>query len=103
MRSKEFYLEQLKFYKGEKECPFKDHDKSLLWFYESIWFFDTIRGNDNILAEYISVFSFAGLSDLPGDVPLGYKALLFNAYRKGSMSSAFEDAKGFREFYLKYY
>ncbi len=103
MKSKEFYLKQLKYYKGEEKSPYKDHDRSLLWFYESAWFFDSIRGNNSMLEEYISYYLYAGLSDLPGDVPIGYKALLFNAYRKGSMSSVDEDARCFREFFAKYY
>ena len=103
MKSNEFYLQQLKYYKGEKESPYDDNVKSMLWFYESIWFFDTIRGYDAMLAEYISDFRMAELSDLPGDMPLGYKALLFNRYMKGSMSSMLDTAKEFRAFYAKYY
>ncbi|SRR5690554_2065968 len=103
MKSKEFYLQQLKYYKGEEESPYDDNVKSMLWFYESMWFFDTIRGYDAMLAEYISDFRMAGLSDLPGDMPLGYKALLFNRYMKGSMTSIFDTAKEFRAFYAEYY
>jgi hypothetical protein len=36
-------------------------------------------------------------------MPIGYKALLFNAYKKTSSSTIFEDAKEFKKFYLEYY
>ncbi len=103
MKSKEFYLKQLKYYKGEKESPYKDHDKSMLWFYESVWFFEMMSTERNLQTEYISELATAGLMDLSKDMPIGYKAILFNAYRKQSMASLREDAKAFREFYLKYY
>lgn len=102
-KDRKFYLDQLKYYKGEKEAPFKDHDRRLLWFYESVWFFERLSTEKNLQAEYISEFASAGLMNLPKGMPIGYKAILFNAYRKQSMASLREDAKGFREFYLKYY
>lgn len=103
MKSKEFYLQQLKYYKGEKESPFEDNNKTMLWFYKSMWYNYMTTENKGPLDEYVSDFKYAKLTDLPGDMPLGYKALLFNRYRKGNMSSALEDAKHFREFYEKYY
>ena len=103
MKNKEFYLQQLKYFKGEKEYPFDDNNISMLWFYESVWFNYMTSDNKGMLEEYISDFKYAKLSDLPGNMPLGYKALLFNRYRKGSMTSIFDTAKGFREFYAKYY
>ena len=33
LKSKEFYLQQLKYYKGEEESPFDDNEKLMLWFY----------------------------------------------------------------------
>ena len=103
MKSKEFYLQQLKYYKGEKESPFDDNNISMLWFYESVWYNYMTTENKGLLEEYISDFTYAELSDLPGDMPLGYKALLFNRYMKGSMSSMLDSAKEFRAFYAKYY
>lgn len=102
MKSKEFYLQQLKYYQEEEESPHKDHERSLLWFYERVWFIDRLSKN-NLHAEYISDLATAGLLDLPKTMPISYQAVLFNAYRKGSMSSALDDAKSFREFYTKYY
>ncbi|NLD23290.1 MAG: hypothetical protein GX670_03545 [Bacteroidales bacterium] len=103
MKSKEFYLQQLKYYKGEKESPFDDNNISMLWFYESVWYNYMTTENKGLLEEYISDFKYAELSDLPSDMPLGYKALLFNRYMKGSMSSMPDTAKEFRAFYAKYY
>lgn len=100
---KEFYLKQLKYFKGEMESPFDDNMRSMLWSYESVWFNYMTTKNKGVLDEYISDFKIAGLDDLPGDVPLGYKAILFNRYRKGSMTSIFDTAKQFREFFAKYY
>ena len=103
MKSKEFYLQQLKYFKGEKESPFDDNNKSMLWFYESVWYNSMISDNKSFLDEYISDFKYAQLTDLPGDMPLSYKALLFNRYSKGSMTSMLDSAKEFRAFYAKYY
>ena len=103
MKSKEFYLQQLKYYKGEEESPFDDNNKSMLWFYESMWYNSMINENMGLIDEYISDFKYAQLTDLPGDMPLGYKALLFNRYMKGSMTSMLDSAKEFRAFYAKYY
>ena len=103
MKSKEFYLQQLKYYKGEEKSPFDDNNKSMLWFYESMWFTYMTTENKGSLEEYISDFKIAGLDDLPGNMPFGYKALLFNRYRKGSMTSIFDTAKEFRAFYAEYY
>ena len=103
MKSKEFYLQQLKYYKGEEESPFDDNNKSMLWFYESVWYNYMTTENKGPLDEYISDFKYAELSDLPDNMPLGYKALLFNRYSKGSMTSMLDSAKEFREFYAKYY
>lgn len=103
MKSKEFYLQQLKYFKGENESPFDDNNKSMLWFYESVWYNYMTTENKGLLDEYISDFRIARLDDLPGDMPLGYKALLFNRYMKGSMSSMLDTAKEFRKFYAKYY
>ncbi len=100
---KEFYLQQLKYFKGEEKSPFDDNDRSMLWFYESVWFNYMTTENKGMLEEYISDFKFAELSDLPGNMPLGYKAILFNRYRKGSMTDIFDTAKQFREFFAKYY
>ena len=103
MKSKEFYLQQLKYFKGENESPFDDNNKSMLWFYESVWYNYMTTENKGLLDEYISDFKYAELSDLPGDMPMGYKALLFNRYSKGSMGSMQDNAKEFRAFYAKYY
>ena len=103
VKSKEFYLQQLKYFKGEAKSPFDDNNRAMLWFYESVWYNYMTTGNKGSLDEYISDFKYAELSDLPNNMPLGYKALLFNRYMKGSMASMLETAKEFRAFYAKYY
>lgn len=103
MKSKEFYLKQLKYFKGEEENPFKDHDKGLLWFYERVWFLDRSTNKNNLHAEYISDLASAGLLDLPRTMPVSYQGVLFNSFRKQSMTTIETDAKEFRKFYLKYY
>ena len=103
MKSSEFYLHQLKYYKGEKESPFDDYNRSMLWFYESVWYNSMTTDSKELLDEYISDFKYAELSDLSGNMPLGYKALLFNRYMKGSMTSMLDTAEEFRKFYAKYY
>ena len=103
MKLEEFYMQQLKYFKGEEESPFDDNNKSMLWFYESVWYNSMTTEKKGLIDEYISDFKYAQLFDLPGDMPLSYKALLFNRYMRGSMTSMLDSAKEFRKFYAKYY
>jgi hypothetical protein len=86
-----------KYYKGEFENPYKDQNKEMLWFYESMWY-NSEKKYDT--GEYIAY----GLENFMGNdsVPITLKALLFNRYAKGCFS--LQDAvQGFKEFYHKYY
>ena len=91
-----------RYYKGEQDCPYRDHDKEFCWFYEQAWVYDMT--NNTSLAEYIGDFIGFGLGDFSNDdgVPLSLKALLFNRYAKSchSMQSAVEP---FMVFYKRYY
>lgn len=51
LKSKEFYLQQLKYYKGEEKSPFDDNDRAMLWFYESMWFSYMTTENKGSLEE----------------------------------------------------
>lgn len=55
------YLPFCRYYKGEKENPYKNGDSNLFWFYEEKWITLSINKDDmlgDMLDEYIS----AGLS-----------------------------------------
>lgn len=96
-----------RFYKGEKDNPFKG-DEGMLWFYERCWVEDTLTalkrkdlgGMSDHLGDYLS----AGLREFSDmdDVPITLKAYLFNRYAKTcySLRSA---AEPFKAFYLRYY
>ena len=103
---KNHLLNYCHFYKGEESSPFKDQNKSMLWFYERSWVADSESATadfnpfDNNISDYIRI----GLGDFqPSDgVPLTLKALLFNRYAKGSQSLA-DAVEPFKKFYLEHY
>jgi hypothetical protein len=86
-----------KYYKGEKESPYKAQNKNMLWAYESAW----LNGDKKYdLGEYEAY----GLKDFMKDdgVPETLKALLFNRYSKCCYSLA-DGVPSFKKFYHKYY
>ena len=92
-----------RYYKGEDDCPFKEQNKSMLWFYERAWIFDMLRDSDNLstsIDEYIRL----GLGQFEqfDDIPLSLKALLFNRYARTCYSMA-EAVEPFKKFYKEYY
>lgn len=96
-------LKYCRYYKGEKDNPFEDKDqnKSMLWFYESIW---VNRYATTVLDSTIDEYVHYGLGnfEMHDHIPLSLKALLFNRYAKGSYSM--QDAvEPFKAFYHKYY
>ena len=96
-------LKFCRYYKGEDDCPFKEQNKTMLWFYERAWMFDMLRDSDNLstcIDEYIR-FGL-GLFEQFDDVPLSLKALLFNRYARTSQSMA-EAVEPFKKFYKEYY
>jgi hypothetical protein len=92
-----------KYYKGEKECPFTDQNKSMFWFYECMWVNMTMK--DSLCKDYIEEYNYAGLASFNSDdgVPVSLKALLFNRFGKTSMGSLKETGDFFRKFYLENY
>ena len=102
---KKDYLPFCRYYKGEKENPYKSGNKALFWDYERAWIESSIEKDDalgNMLDEYIA----AGLSEfeMRDGIPATLKALLFNRY--GHWLGGYgliEDAKGFKKFYERYY
>ena len=95
-----------RYYKGEKESPYQDQNKSMLWSYEQGWL--NSRNNlqaseymDSCVPEYIAY----GLEDFMSNdgIPISLKALLFNRYCKWCSWSMASGVEGFKEFYKKYY
>lgn len=103
-----------RYYKDGEENPYegKDQNKAMLWFYERAWIHDTLaivekgeagaaEDDGRVLDEYLAV----GLSEFENmdDTPITLKALLFNRYSKGNMSSMSDCVEPFKEFYKRYY
>jgi hypothetical protein len=86
-----------RYYKGEKGSPYKEQNKSMLWYYEQVWI---NTGKEFDTSEYIAY----GLKDFMSNdnVPITLKALLFNRYCKDCYSMA-SGVLEFEEFYHKYY
>lgn len=96
-------LKSCRYYKGEDQNPFegKDQNKSMLWFYESVWVNSCKSSvDDSIIGEYVKY----GLGDFEkhDNIPISLKALLFNRYAKSSFSMA-SAVEPFKAFYRKYY
>lgn len=95
-------LKFCRYYKGEGDSPFKDQNKSMLWFYERVWVLDML--NNRLEGSLIGEYMYAGLGNFKDndDIPLSYKAFLFNRYAKDyySMMDAVEP---FKIFYIMYY
>lgn len=92
-----------RFYNGEENNPFKEQNRSMLWFYELSWCNDMLNDSKSLsiaIEEYVQIG--LGSFEMRDGVPLSLKALLFNRYAKGcySISDAVEP---FKKFYKKYY
>lgn len=98
------YLKFCRFYKGEKECPYKEGIKSILWDYERIWIKLNLNKDDalgNMLDDYLR----AGLSEfeMQDDTPITMKALLFNRYSHWIGGYGDADTKSFKKWYINEY
>lgn len=105
MTKNEQLLNACRYYKGESSNPFTKGNKATFWEYEEKWI-ELTASNSAILANAIDEYIGAGLSDfeIGDDTPLSLKAMLFNRYCHWLGGyGLFEDAKNFREFYLKKY
>ena len=102
---KKDYLPFCRYYKGEKENPYKRGNNYLFWFYEKRWIEYSVDKNSTLgdmLDEYIE----AGLSEFQmiDNTPITLKSLLFNRYCHWFGGyGLLEDAKGFKTFYSNDY
>lgn len=99
-------LQFCRYYNGESECPFRDNDKKMFWFYEQNWISQNNMEGAGLLCDYVDVYSRAGLSQFQcdDDAPVSLKALLFDRYCKWYSSLSLEEsAEGFKKFYLNEY
>lgn len=102
---KKDFLPFCRYYKGEKENPYKSGNKALFWDYERVWI-DLSVDKDEMLGNMLDEYIAAGLSEfeMRDGIPAALKALLFNRY--GHWLGGYgliEDAKGFKKFYLNEY
>lgn len=108
-------LKFCRYYKGEKENPYDNEgqgeeqgetqNKALLWQYERAWIEANFsEDGKNMLMGYISEYASVGLAmfELHDDIPVSYKALLFNRYARTAYSIIYA-AESFKKFYHKYY
>jgi hypothetical protein len=96
-------LKMCRYYKGEEHNPFRDQNRSMLWFYERAWIYEKQNNSNNLslaIEEYIRIG--LGLFEQFDDVPLSLKALLFNRYAKTSQS-LLDAVEPFKKFYKEYY
>lgn len=109
MANKKELLPFCRYYKGEKENPYKEGNEALFWDYEKKWIeltFEAYQGNDSpILGTYINEYVSAGLGqfDMTDTAPATLKALLFNRYLHFTSYSIKEGAEPFKKFYNEQY
>lgn len=97
----------IRYYHGEKECPFKVHgpesqNKSMLWFSEEC--FLRTKENRALMRDYVGEYKCYGLADFSAhdSIPIEFKALLFNRYMKMAYDIS-KEVPSFKSFYKKYY
>ena len=92
-----------RYYKGENDCPFKDLNEEMLWFYEQSWVINKLK-RENMFSSMLEEYICSGLDSFEefDGIPLTLKALLFNRYAIGCYSRA-DAVESFKEFYKKYY
>lgn len=100
---KDDLIKSCRYYKGEEACPFQEQNKSMLWFYERAWVYDTLNDSKSLSIttdEYKSL-GLESFEDLDG-IPLSLKASLFNRYANSCYSTA-NEVEPFKQFYKEYY
>lgn len=103
--TKEDYIKQCRYYKGEITNPFEGTNNSMLWFYEQKWCEFAID-NPAYLDECIEEYKYFGLTDFSDNdnVPISLKAIFFNRFLHwGGGYNAESDRKNFKEWYKTYY
>ncbi|EFC71235.1 hypothetical protein [Prevotella sp. oral taxon 299] len=105
MDDREKLMELCRYYKGEKENPYKEEqNKACLWSYERAWLLEFTKPQSRLLMSYLSQYTAVGLTCFSTDdnVPITLKALLFNRYARTQYSN-YEAVESFKRFYNKYY
>lgn len=105
MDDREKLMELCRYYKGEKENPYKEEqNKACLWSYERAWLLEFTKPQSPLLMSYLSQYTAVGLTCFSTDdnVPITLKALLFNRYARTQYSN-YEAVESFKRFYNKYY
>ena len=105
MDDREKLMELCRYYKGEKENPYKgEQNKACLWSYERAWLLEFTKPQSRLLMSYLSQYTAVGLTCFSTDdnVPITLKALLFNRYARTQYSN-YEAVESFKRFYNKYY
>lgn len=105
MDDREKLMECCRYYKGEKENPYKEEqNKACLWSYERAWLLEFANPQSQLLMSYLSQYTAVGLTCFSTDdnVPITLKALLFNRYAR-TQYSPYEAVESFKRFYNKYY
>ena len=103
--TREELIKQCRYYNGEEECPYKDQNKSMLWFYENCWVNEQTN-DDNIGFDAGRIYDYKELGlesfEAQDNIPISLKALLFDRFAKWCYSR--KDAiEPFMHFYKKYY
>ena len=99
-------LQFCRYYNGESECPFRDNDKKMFWFYEKDWLQTLESGQTGFFEQMVNEYLAVGLKDFrfDDDTPVTLIALLFNRYCKSTGLPMIENVKPFQTFYTdKYY
>lgn len=104
MANKKDYIKFCRYYKGEKDNPYKGGYEALFWDYEKGWVEASLIKFE-FLFEYISDYIGVGLRDFEktDDTPLSLKALLFNRFCHWDSGSAVDCVEPFMDFYLNVY
>lgn len=100
MSKRDELLTSCRYYKGEKENPYKDGNKALFWEYEKKWL-DMFLGESQTLIAYRDEYVKDGLLDFESkdDVPTTLKAMLYNRFLYWLEGSPDEFKKFYKEQY----
>lgn len=101
MSKRDKLLTSCRYYKGEKENPYKDDNKALFWEYEKKWLEMFLDESDTLVA-YRDEYEKDGLLDFESkdDVPTTLKAMLYNRFLYWLEGSMTEFKKFYKEQYL---
>lgn len=109
MIKKEDLIPFCRYYKGEKECPYKEGNSVFFWGWEEKWVTFSLSAYSDekkdllssMIDEYIAV-ELRTFSQFDG-TPVSLKALLFNRYLHHNSLSMIEGAAAFKKFYIDIY